>query len=75
MDEGNLPVLHGSMSFMRASSTLRERLKPDVKAALALFDLLSAGTHRMSSALTEREVTSILRKVESILQFLIESSE
>lgn len=54
---------------------MREFLKADVKAALSLFDLLNAGTHRMSSALTEREVTSILRKVESTLQFLIESSE
>jgi len=54
---------------------MREFVKADIKASLSLFDLLNSGTHRIASELTEREVTSILRKVESTLQFLIESME
>jgi hypothetical protein len=57
-----------------ASSAISNR-EAHIKVALTLFDLLNGCTHRIASELTEREVTSILRKVESTLQFLIESRE
>jgi hypothetical protein len=54
---------------------MRDFLKADIKASLRLFDLLKSGAHRLTSELGECEVTSILYKVESTLQFLIQSAD
>lgn len=52
--------------------TFTEFVEKDLAATLAAIDLFNAGTHKVKSSLTERQLQALITKVETTLLFLFE---